>query len=114
MLTYENEPIIRRAILNKLDKEPGVEICDIEIEKLKDCISVGILAVISHGPIFRSIFHLPLVFELRHVHNELDEIAEQYKKGRMEFFRQAHYGQQDVPEQWLTGTGLRGRWQQYG
>jgi hypothetical protein len=114
MLTYEDEPTIRHAMMKRLDREPGVEICEIKIVKLRDCISVGVLAVISHGPQFRSLFHLPLSFELRHVHNEIDEIAEQYKKGRAEFFRQAHFGQQYVPDQWLLGTGLRGRWAKYG
>ncbi len=114
MLTYENAPTIRHAIMKRLDVEPGVEICDLQIHKHDDHIHVGILALLSQAIITRSHFHLPLSFELRHVHNEIDEIAEQYRSARKDFFQTSNAGLIHIAEKTALGTGLRGRWAQYG
>ena len=107
MLNYDNSPIIRHAIIKKLDSEPGVEICEILIHRHSDCIAVGILAVLDglDGLVVRSRFELPLEFELGAVHAEIDEIAEQMKTARKESRLS-----QPTTEQLLQGTGLRGRW----
>lgn len=127
MLTGEDTPTIRFAIMRRLDKEPGVEICDLIVRTTEDIpgpmglvyerplgfIAVGILALLGQMLTTRSHFHLPDPFEIGHLHNEIDEIAEQYKAARKEFFGRggnfmAH------PEKQLAGTGLRGRWAKYG
>lgn len=99
--------------MRRLDKEPGVEICDVLIQPADGFIAVGILALLGQMLITKSRFHLPDPFEIGHLHNEIDEIAEQYKAARKEFFGRggnfmAH------PEKQLAGTGLRGRWAKYG
>lgn len=116
MLTYEDEPTIRFALMRRLDKEPGVEICDLRVEphlsEDPPFIAVGLVALLGKLLITRSTFHLPPVFEHRHLLNELDEIAEQYKAARKEYFRGGMV--MKASEHELAGTGLRGRWAQYG
>ena len=107
VLNYDNAPIIRHALLKKLETEPGVQVCDILIHRHADCIAVGVLAVLDgmDGLVMRSRFELPLEYELLQVHNEIDEISEQIKTAR----REAHLAKPDCEVQ-LLGTGLRGRW----
>lgn len=108
MLTYEDEPTIRNAILKRLDAERGVCVCDIFTEPDLDCIRVGVLATVDNAVVARSRFDLPEQFELAHLHNEIDEIAEQYKAARADFWAKGK--ELDAPEHRLAGTGLRGRW----
>lgn len=109
MLTYhDNAATIRWAILKKLDAESGVKVCDVLIKPHPDHIAVGILATLSDELIVRSRFDLPSEFDLRHLHNEIDEIAEQYKAARLDFFGRGAIMRD--PEKMLEGTGLRGRW----
>jgi hypothetical protein len=61
----------------------------------------------------RSRFDLPPLFELRHVHNEIDEIAEQYKAARADFWKHGRVLPAEMPEREMSGTGLRGRWTQH-
>lgn len=113
-MTYADEPTIRWAILRRLDKEPGVQVCDIPIrDGGKDGIRVGVLAQLDgpDGLIVRSRFDLPEVFELIHIHNEVDEIAEQYKAARADFWK---HGRMPVSERAVAGNGIRGRWAQHG
>src|SRR5215469_3153427 len=114
-LSYEHDlPIIRQAIRNKLDNERGVDRVDeayIRVHKDDDPphISVGVLYQIDNGKLLvRSRFDLPLHFELRHVHNEIDQIAEKIKQARRIYW--LHGCPPHVPETDLGGTGLRGLW----
>ena len=113
MLDAESEPTIRFAIMRRLDAEPGVEICDLQIRpNLADSfIAVGMVARLGKLLIADAQFHLPIPFEIGHLHNEIDEIAEGFKKARHDFFKS---GMRQVERKQLSGTGLRGRWAQYG
>lgn len=108
MLTFEDEPTIRHAIMKRLDKERGVDISDVLIKSHLDCIAVGILATIDDAIVVRSRFDLPPEFDYRHLHNEIDQVAEQYKAARLDFTGRGHHLRQ--PEIQLMGTGLRGLW----
>lgn len=116
MLGPEDEPTIRHAILKRIDRERGVKICEIKVVphlgEVPPFVAVGILALLDDGPITRSLFHLPIQWQLRHLHNEIDEIAEQMKAAR-----KLHFGRGGLalraPEVQLMGTGLRGRWRQH-
>lgn len=117
MLTYhDNEPQIRWAILKKLDLLPGVKIYDVIIRSRQtpgpkpkqDCIAVMIRATLFDGLDVTSRFELPPEFELRHLHNEIDEIAEQYKAVFVDFWGRGHII--GAPDKVMAGTGLRGRW----
>jgi hypothetical protein len=109
MLTFDDEPTIRHAILKRLDKERDVRVCHIPIARSADCITVGILAQIGSGAlIVKSRFELPLEFELTQLHNQIDEIAESYKAARMGYWREGR--PQHMPERALPGSGLRGGW----
>lgn len=107
-------PIIRQAIYNKLETLPHARLGEeptIHVVEDEDPphIRVGIRLQIDEGNLYvESIFHLPLSFELRQVHNEIDEIAENVKEARLSYWRNgrpAHTGRVK-----LRGTGLRGRW----
>jgi hypothetical protein len=110
-----DNPTIRHAIIKKLDAERGVEINDIQIHTHKDCVRVGILAILDgmDSLIVDSRFELPLQFELRHLHNELDQIAEQYKAARRDFWANGRTMAGSI-ERRLHGTGLRGLWRHDG
>jgi hypothetical protein len=83
----------------------------------KDHIKVGIEWMVDdlvHGT---SRFDLPPEFELGHVHNEADEIAEQCKEARRSFALRvgtlADKG--SISERFdARGTGARGNWRRYG
>lgn len=111
MLTADDTPTIRFAVLRRLGTEPGVRICDIKFGKGDGVIAVGIIAALGDSIITKSRFDLPDPFEHGHLIAEIDEIAEQYKKARRDFFTAA------LPiseEKTLAGTGTRGRWARYG
>lgn len=132
MLYASDTPSIRFALHRRLDHEPGVQIVDIKFEKYKagdrytadlggkiwavanePFIRVGVLATLGGTILTRSRFDLPVPFEIGHLRNEIDEIAEQYKAARKEYFGRGH-GVILTPETQLRGTGLRGRWADYG
>ena len=120
MLTIEDTPTIRNAIIKRLDKEPGVAVADIKIEGAKDHIKVGVWLMLTDtqqaGGIvdIRSFFDLPDEFEIGHLHNEIDEIAEHCKKARLKtgVGRILFMPGVDRKREFLTGTGLRGWWPQ--
>lgn len=117
MLTYaEDEPIIRNAIMKRLDKEPGVRVVDIKVKEHPKHIAVGVewmMHDLVHGT---SIFHLPPSFEINHIYNEVDEIAEGCKEAKRKFALHLA-GMPDkgaVSERYTAkGTGERGNWK-YG
>jgi len=63
MLTLEeDEPIIRNALMKRLDAEPNVRVLDIQCKAHKQHIAVGVewmVADMVHGT---SVFHLPPQF----------------------------------------------------
>lgn len=144
MLTIEDEPSIRNAIFKRLDKETGVKVVDIIVKDCNEPEPTGELSSLeevlarrkSHIPhievglwIFlvdtiradgegmvdiRSFFDLKPQFELRDLHNEIDEIAEGCKKAREETkaTRLLYVRGLERKRETLAGTGLRGRWRQ--
>ncbi len=112
MLTYEDEPTIRNAMIKRLDKERGVRIIDFICKDHPDCIKVGLLCAIDGRVIVKSRFDLPTEFEISHLHNEIDEIAEQIKKVRADSAMNTAFERTPVID--VPGTGLRGRWARHG
>lgn len=127
MLTYDDAPTIRNAIIKRLDPakgkkgERGIKVCEILIEPhlldpVKPFIAVGVLLALDSehdGPIVRSTFHLPAQFEHAHLINEIDEVAEGAKAARIDMAvngRLMKFGEQRT----MLGTGLRGNWAKYG
>lgn len=113
MLTNHDTATVRHAILKRLDNERRAKICDIRFAQIPDGVAVGIETLLDGVIDLWSRFDLPKSFELSHVHNEIDEIAEQYKAARKQYYENggAFLVQ---PERQIAGTGLRGRWMQYG
>lgn len=111
MLTADDTPTIRNAILKRLGAEPGVIICEMKFAKTPGLIAVGLVATLGNTIIVKSRFDLPDPFEHGHLVAEIDEIAEQYKLARRDFFT----ARLPVSEaKTLPGTGTRGRWERYG
>src|SRR6266849_1755735 len=110
MLTANDLPTIRFAIVRRLDAEPGVIIYDLKMLPRPGRIEVGVEAEIDGHLRTRSRFDLPDPFELSHLHDEIDEIAEQFKVVR----KNGGGGLLTLPERMIEGTGLRGRWLRYG
>jgi len=124
MLTYDDNPTIRNAIMRRLSQEPGVDIVDIQITNKPDAspphIQVGVWTLLrdrvdAEGLIDpRSFFDLPAEFSHSHLLNEIDEIAEQIKEIR----RKTKMGRliwnplAILKRETVKGTGLRGRWPQ--
>jgi hypothetical protein len=75
-------------------------------------IGVGVLCRLGHMLVTKSRFDLPPEFTHQHLLNEIDEIAEQMKAARLDFFGRG--AKLRDPEVQLAGTGLRGRWASYG
>ena len=119
MLTYEDAPTIRNAILKRLGKEPGVAIADIYIAEAGDkAIQVGIWLIRTDVPTedglldTKSTFELPPTFEHKALLNQIDEVAEQskiakkqYGVGKILWTPEAERNRHSV-----LGTGLRGAW----
>lgn len=111
MLTADDTPTIRHAILRRLGTEPNVRICEIKFHKGAGEISVGVLSNVGDHLISTSAFVLPDPFELGHLHNEIDEIAASYRVMQRDHATAAL----PVSEvKTLPGTGLRGNWARYG
>jgi hypothetical protein len=116
MLTYEDgEPSIRFAITRRLSKEAGVKTVDVRVKKFGDSIRVGVWTDLDDTIYTTSIFELPLEFDIAHVRNEVDQIAEQLKAARRDHFGRTLRGQRLAPGigAQLAGTGLRGLWKQH-
>lgn len=117
MLTLEeDEPIIRNSITKRLDMEPGVRVLDIQIKSHPNHIAVGVEWLVHELVHGTSIFHLPPSFEIGHVHNEIDEIAEGCKEAKRKFA--LHLAglpdEGSISERFIAkGTGIRGNWK-YG
>lgn len=119
MLSFDDDPSIRFAIHRRLDHERGVKICEIKVvpHRLQKppFIAVGILTELDAHLVLRSVFHLPGEFDIAHLRNEIDQVAEQYKAARQQHFGRVLSGQLIMTgEKQLLGTGLRGLWAQHG
>ena len=117
-LTFSDEPTIRNALMKRLPKEPGITVVDIVITKRPDCIFVGIDAEIDANSdaalITRSKFELPRWFDYQHLHDEIDQVCEQFKAARKQHHGRALAGQVvQSAEIALAGTGRRGLWRKY-
>lgn len=125
MLTTDDKPTIRNAILKRLDREPGVAVADIQAKDARDkdgksYLQVGVWMVLTDteqesGLVdLRGFFDLPPEFEIAHLHNEIDEIAEQCKAARLKagIGRILFVPGKEQKREALAGTGLRGRWPQ--
>lgn len=117
MLTLaDDEPTLRNAIMKRLDQEPGVRVLDIQTKAHPNHIAVGVEWMVNdlvHGT---SVFHLPPSFEIGHIHNEVDEIAEGCKESKRKFA--LHLAglpdEGSKSERFIAkGTGERGNWK-YG
>jgi hypothetical protein len=115
MLSFDDAPTIRHAIIKRLDKEPGVRFTTVYAKRFADGIGVGIEATIADvTPMLqtRSAFRLPPEFELRALHNEIDQVAEQIKA-----IRRAHLGivrSDQTTSGQLAGTGIDGTLEKAG
>lgn len=139
MLTADDTPTIRFALQRRLGKEPWVQICDLKFEKYRlgdwyvtDPRKASLMAVAT-VPFVRvnlvidifvrdekgdpvpviSCFDMPVPWELGHLHNEADEIAE-FCKAQRRLILGTGKALVIAPEKQLGGTGIRGNWKRYG
>lgn len=115
MLTYDDKPTINNAILKRLDKEPGVQIAEIKIQKQPDCIAVGLWILLDGWIDVRCFFDLPPEFGVIQIHNEIDECAEQCKRARSEagFSQVAWVPGMEKSRHQVNGNGRRGNWDKF-
>ena len=120
MLTIEDKPTIKNAIMRRLDNEPGVAVVSIDFRDNEDGslrVHVWLLrtdTIQEFGMVdTHSDFDLPKEFHHSHLINEIDQIAEHSKEakrqagGRLIYRPEFLRGREPV-----TGTGLRGLWPQ--
>lgn len=108
MLTVDDAPTIKNATIKRLDKERGVAVHEVYVGKGDGCVRIGVLCVLNRHIQVRSLFELPTEFDYRHLHNEIDQIAEQCKAAVKDFWSRGRPEKvENVP---LRGTGLRGLW----
>ena len=116
MLTYDDEPLIRNAILKRLDAESGVKIYDIQVHPRRKFMVVKVGAIVSptvgNGCNVQSRFDLPASFEHAHLLDEIDQIAEQYKAAKKDWWLEGC--PPNMEPRTLLGTGSRGLWERYG
>src|SRR3990167_10692836 len=86
MLSYDDKPTIRNAILKRIGTEPGAKIMEVRIKKRKGFIAVGVEVEVDHHLRTCTRFDLPEEFDYRLLHDEIDETAEQIKAAKREFF----------------------------
>jgi hypothetical protein len=79
MLTWNDAPTIRWAILKRLETEPGVRFVHVFAKPFPGFIGVGVEATVRDTLVTRSHFRLPVQFERAALHREIDQIAEQLK-----------------------------------
>lgn len=126
--TANDEPVVRRALMRRLDAEPGVRVLEVKLHEhkrnidgrgmirqkpIEPFITVGVLLHVDDKTILNALFDLPPQFKLAHVVNEADEIAEQCKEARrnMALTKIMPFGQGEVRQ--AKGTGRRGNWRKH-
>lgn len=129
MLTSDDQPTIRWAIRWRLDGEPGAYVLEptlvqtikrgewytdvktrLDVQAREDFIRVVVSVGLGRTIHVQSEFHLPDPFEHGHLLNEIDEIAESFKRVRKEAF----LSPLEAPVRKIGGTGARGNWGRYG
>jgi hypothetical protein len=118
MLTVTDTPTIRRAIMKRLDRSLGIDSVDMKFAKFPGSHITVMLALNLGwvgGKVFlvNSSFDLPDPFEHGHLLDEIDQVAEQVKAARKDFFGRGP-GVIRTPGTQLAGTGRRGLWARYG
>ena len=118
MLTVNDTPTIRNAIIKRLEKEYGIEYVFMNFVKLPGShieVNLNIMLGWVSDRVFTvdSTFDLPDPFEHGHLLDEIDQVAEQVKAARKEFWGRGA-GVILSPEVQLAGTGRRGLWARYG
>lgn len=118
MLTVDDTPTIRRAIMKRLDRSLGIESVDMKFAKFPGSHVAAHLEIVA-GWIGEKVFTVHAVFDLpdpcEHAHllDEIDQVAEQVKAARKDFFGRGP-GVIRTPRTQLAGTGRRGLWARYG
>jgi hypothetical protein len=107
MLSWDDAPTIRWAILKRLDKEPGVRVTRVVAKPFPGFIGVGVEALVRDTLATRSHFRLAPQFGLADLHNQIDEIAEQLKATWRDHTGTLRSDQSAAAQ--LAGTGLGGR-----
>ena len=118
MLTVNDTPTIRFAIQRRLDKEPGIDYVHTTFAKFPGS-HITVLVELHLGWVGEKLFHmrstfdLPDPFEHGHLLDEIDQVAEQAKAARKDYFGRGA-GIVLNPQVQLAGTGQRGLWKRYG
>lgn len=116
MLTADDEPTIRWAITRRLDDEPGVEVLEVLVKGHDDAdppyVAIGIHILLGKSLQVRSRIDMPRVFHHGDLLNQIDEVAEQCKEARADFWRRGRILAGHEKE--LKGSGLRGHWRVAG
>ena len=118
MLTVNDTPTIRNAIVKRLEKESGIDHVFMDFVKLPGShitVELNIILGWVGDKLFTvdSTFDLPDPFEHGHLLDEIDQVAEHVKAARIDFFGRGA-GLIRTPEVQLAGTGRRGLWSRYG
>lgn len=111
MLSFDDEPTIRWAIIKRLDKEPGIRVlevrCKRHMEGTLEVIKVGVQVFIGDQITAISRFDLPGSFYHNQLLNEIDEMAEHFKQALLKF---TLLGEGKERAASIAGNGLRGNW----
>jgi hypothetical protein len=105
MLTADDVPTIRHAIVKRLDTEPGVKLLGVYAKRFAGFVGVGVEALVRDQLVTRSHFRLPTQFALAELHNEIDQIAEQLKAAWRDHAGIARSDQSAAVQ--LAGTGRK-------
>jgi len=108
MLTWDDAPTIRWAILKRLEKEPGVRFVRVFAKPHPGFIAVGVEATVHDTLQTRSHFRLPVEFEHAQLVREIDEIAEQLKAAWRQHTGVTRSDQTAAGQ--LAGNGLDRNW----
>lgn len=112
MLSFDDNPTIRWAIIKRLDKEPNIRVLDVLMKQHDEgngqkVIHIGVQVFVGESITAISRFDLPEQFTHAHLVNEIDQMAEHFKKALVDFTLgdKGRSGAETIP-----GTGLRGAW----
>lgn len=113
MLSIDDIPTVKHAIVKRLDAEPGIVSVHTEFQRRPYGLAVILeINLGNYGDkcvIVKSQFDLPELFEHAHVIDEIDQIAEHVKLARRTAF-----AVQPGERIEMKGTGRRGLWRRYG
>ncbi len=120
MLTFDDAPAIRGALIKKLGAEPGIAIADLKVQEEtedgRNYIAVGVWLILTdrmnHGGVLdiKSFFDLPSEFTQTQLDNEIDEISEACKAAKRTAGLRVLFNPTKTHRELLPGTGRRGSW----